>query len=139
MGRYEPLRAFLEQQPEDRVAVTFGEVEAVLGAPLPNSKKYPAWWSNNPGNNPMTRVWLDAGFVTEQVDIAAAKLVFRRATTSRSGAGLAEAGVAYAAFPQTRPGGWLERLRAELTGMVSIAPGWDLTNPTGEVWDAERE
>lgn len=31
----------------------------------------------------------------------------------------------------------LDRLRRELGGTVTIAPGVDLTEPTGEVWDAE--
>jgi hypothetical protein len=139
MGRYEPLRAFLDQQPTDRVAMTFQEVEAVLGAPLPASKKYPAWWSNNPSNNPMTKVWIEAGFVTEQVDTAAERLVFRRADAPARNAGLAEAATTYGPAPTMRSGDWLARLRAELGGTVKVAPGWDLTNPTGEVWDAERE
>ena len=37
-----------------------------------------AWWSNNPSNNVMTKVWLAAGYLTEQVDVSARKLVFRR-------------------------------------------------------------
>ena len=35
--------------------------------------------------------------------------------------------------------GWLARLRAELGGTVQVAQGWDLTSPTGEIWDAERQ
>jgi hypothetical protein len=34
--------------------------------------------------------------------------------------------------------GWIARLRADLGGTVRVAPGWDLTNPTDEVWDAEK-
>lgn len=33
----------------------------------------------------------------------------------------------------------LDRIRAELGGTVTIMPGVDLTEPTGEVWDAERD
>ncbi|WP_293907575.1 hypothetical protein [Phenylobacterium sp.] len=121
------------------MTLTFREVEAVLGASLPNSKKYPAWWSNNPSNNPMTKVWLDAGFVTEQVDTIAEKLVFRRAVASERGAGLEEGPVMYPLSPKGRSGDWLARLRAELGGTVKVAPSWDLTSPAGEVWDAERE
>ena len=32
----------------------------------------------------------------------------------------------------------LDRLRRELGGTVTIAPGVDLTAPMDEVWDAER-
>jgi len=34
--------------------------------------------------------------------------------------------------------GFLDRIRRELGGTVTVAPGVDLTDPTGEIWDAER-
>lgn len=142
MGRYEPLRAFLDAQAGDRIQLTFHEIENILGAALPASKRYPAWWSNNPSNNPMTKVWLAAGFVTEQVDIAGEKLVFRRAEPARPG--LEEAAQPFRTAPMGRAGaapqkGWLARLRADYRGSVQIEPGYDLAQPSGEVWDAERE
>ena len=33
----------------------------------------------------------------------------------------------------------LERIRQRLGGTVTVMPGVDLTEPTGEVWDAERD
>ncbi|MDP3802509.1 hypothetical protein [Brevundimonas sp.] len=33
----------------------------------------------------------------------------------------------------------LDRIRERLGGTVTIMPGVDLTDPTGEVWDAERD
>jgi hypothetical protein len=131
MGKYDPLKAFLQAQPGERIPVTFDEIERLLGRPLPKSKRYPAWWSNNPSNNTMTQVWLEAGFTTEQVDTAAGKLIFRRA---RGGPG--DAG------SPSRPGapgpGLIARLQARLGGTVTFAPGFDPTEPTGEIWDAER-
>ena len=130
MGKYDPLKAFLESQPIEQVSMTFAEIERLLGVPLPKSKQYPAWWSNNPSNNTMTKAWLDAGFTTEQVDTANEKLTFRRLKprfpTGSTGAEVSRAG-------------WLARLRAELGGTVQVQPGWDLTNPTGEIWAAEQE
>ena len=142
MGRYEPLRAFLDAQAGDRIQLTFQEVENILSVALPASKRYPAWWSNNPSNNPMTKVWLAAGFVTEQVDTAGERLVFRRAEADRPG--LEEAAQPFRTTPVGSPGGspqkgWLAELRAELAGTVTFAPGFDPTEPTGEIWDAERE
>lgn len=131
MGRYEPLLGFLEAQQGDRIPATFEEIERLLGVPLPASKRYPAWWSNNPSNNPMTKVWLAAGFVTEQVDTAAEKLVFRRAAPAAEG-------MADSARPLRRDPGLLERLRASLGGTVRFAPDFDPTEPTGEIWDAQR-
>ena len=91
MGRYEPLRAFLDQQAGEQVRLSFAEVEAILGAALPSSKRYPAWWSNTPSNNPMTKVWLGAGFVTEQVDTARETVVFRRREAESPGVAEARA------------------------------------------------
>jgi hypothetical protein len=131
MGRYEPLGAFLKRQPAERVQLSFSEIEGILGVALPHSKRYPAWWSNNPSNNPMTKVWLEAGFVTEQVSPGAGRLTFRRVRTRADDGGEGR--------PSDDRAGWLDRLRAKMAGSVQVQPGWDLTNPTGEVWDAERE
>jgi hypothetical protein len=125
MSRYDPLKSFLERQPSERVPLSFGEIEQVLGAALPNSKRYPAWWSNNPSNNPMTKVWLEAGFVTEQVDPVAGRLTFRRVRPRDAGSNSA-------------PGpGLIAKLQGALAGTVRFAPGFDPTEPTGETWDAQ--
>jgi hypothetical protein len=125
MGKYDPLGAFLRSRDADETPMTFEEVEAVIGAPLPpKAAAHRAWWSNNPRNNVMTRVWLDAGFRTERVDLSGGKLVFRRVA-------------APAAPPKGPRRGILEALRRELGGTVRVRPGVDLTSPTGEVWDAE--
>src|SRR5260370_12328288 len=79
MSKYDALGAFLKNQRNDRVPMSFAEVERVTGKKLPPSAaKHRPWWSNNPNNSVMTRVWLDAGFESEQVDMAGRKLVFRR-------------------------------------------------------------
>ena len=135
MGKYDPLKTFLLGQAVDAVPMTFAEIEQVLQAPLPQSKRYPAWWSNNASNNVMTEVWLQAGFMTEQVDIGAERLVFRRKPIAATATGVAEAAPA---FPAAQVG-WLERLRSKMVGTVRVQAGWDLTNPTGEVWDAEHK
>src|SRR5215469_5809277 len=78
MTKYAPLGAYLRKQRGAQVRMTFGQIERIIGGKLPASQHQRAWWSNNPFNNVMTKVWLDAGFVTEQVDIEGRKLVFRR-------------------------------------------------------------
>src|SRR5262245_54483724 len=87
MSKYSPLKEFLAGQKQDYVPMTFAEIETVLAFPLPASKQYPAWWSNNPSNNPMTKEWLDAGFETESVNTAVGKLVFRRVSDRKGQAG----------------------------------------------------
>jgi len=78
MGKYTPLKEFLQGTDEDRVPMTFAQIEKVLGERLPASKSSRAWWSNNPSNNVMTKEWLDAGYRAEAVDVSAEKLVFVR-------------------------------------------------------------
>jgi hypothetical protein len=81
---YEVLGRYLAAQKKTLIPMTFSEVAKVVGRKLPNSSKYPAWWSNDPSNNPMTRVWLKAGFKTEQVDTTMQRLVFRRVSQEKS-------------------------------------------------------
>ena len=77
--KYEPLGVFLKSRSASHVPITIAEIEDVIGGKLPNSAhRYRPWWSNNASNSVMTKVWLDAGFVTEQVDMQGKKLVFRR-------------------------------------------------------------
>jgi hypothetical protein len=136
MGKYAPLKAFLMEQGKDHVAMTFAEIETVLGLPLPPSKQYPAWWSNNPSNNTMTREWLDAGYQTESVDIAGEKLVFRRMVHPNASASTIPHGdlqEGTVAFPRAghHPGfGFMK-------GLLTIEEGYDITKPfSDEVWDA---
>lgn len=111
MGKYEPLGQFLRGQRRERIAMSFAEIERILGAKLPASKQHRAWWSNNPDNNVMTREWLEAGYETERVDIPGQKLVFRRRGKAESQTG-------------PRPS-----IFGCMKGMVTIAPGVDLTAP----------
>ncbi|MBL8554227.1 MAG: hypothetical protein JNL41_08110 [Phenylobacterium sp.] len=132
MAKYEPLRAFLSGRSDSEVPMTFGEIESIIAASLPPvAFKHRAWWSNNPSNSVITHAWLEAGYKTEQVDMGSQKLVFRRsdaAAAARPGPREAEGA----------PRNWLDELQARMAGTVQVEPGWDLTRPTGEVWDAER-
>jgi len=57
----------------------FSDIERVIGAKLPPSAAHNrAYWSNNAANSVLTKAWLAAGFRSEQVDLAARTLVFRR-------------------------------------------------------------
>lgn len=122
MSKYESLGKFLKSQHSDCVPMTFRQIEAVTGTRLPSSKRYAAWWSNNTSNNVMTKIWLEAGFRTEQVDIAAGKLVFRRTGQ----VGLREEGAAFKSgaghFSLSHP------LIGALKGTFTIE-GWDATKP----------
>ena len=134
MSKYEPLQAFLAEHADAELPMSFREIEAVIAAPLPPvAYKHRAWWSNNPSNSVITHAWLSAGYKTERVDMGARTLVFRRVQQPPPPVGVGEAGTAFAA-----DGGLLARLRTALGGTVTFAPGFDPTEPTGEIWDAEQ-
>ena len=129
MGKYEPLGQFLKRQRTDEVSMTFAEIERLLGAKLPpKAQHHRAWWSNNPTNNVMTKVWLAAGFRTEQVDLDARKLVFRRVGAPGSTA------TTSAAVPQTSPPSERHPLYGALKDLLRVAPGVDLTGPADPEW-----
>ncbi|WP_426437977.1 DUF7662 domain-containing protein [Bradyrhizobium genosp. P] len=130
MGKYSRLGEFLRAQRNLEIPMTFGEIERVIGGKLPpNSPQYPAWWSNNPTNNVMTKVWLAAGFRTEQVDTKAGKLVFRRVEQNSS---------ATTSPPRVKKSG-RHPLFGALKGTVRIAPGTDLTKPADPDWGKAYE
>src|SRR5436309_2464484 len=118
MGKYEPLEHFLKKQRTKRWRVAFREIEAMLGFKLPQSAfKYPAWWSNDATGHSHAKAWLDAGWRTEEVDVAARKVTLvRNENRSRP--------------RKTDPWGCM-------AGTVRIVQGTDLTAPTGERWTAE--
>lgn len=125
VGKYTRLGDFLRAQRGKEVPMTFAEIERVIGGKLPpNSPQYPAWWSNNPSNNVMTKVWLSAGFRTERVDVKARKIVFRRAENS----------LAEASPPPPRQRGGRHPLFGALKGLVRVPPGVHLTEPADPDW-----
>ena len=128
--------------------MTFAEIERVTGAKLPpKAKDHRAWWSNNPANNVMTKVWLAAGFRSERVDLHAKKLVFKRVDSASvpsgafptagvdttEGGGMAESKKDFshqssAGAPRRHP------ILGALKGCVVIEPGYDLTQPAMPEW-----
>jgi hypothetical protein len=125
MSKYSPLGDYLRRQSRERVPMTFGEIEKLIGAKLPASAhKYRPWWSNNADSHVITKVWLDAGFESEQVDMTSRKLVFRRirkpkpAGTATQSSGEAPFHPAYGA----------------MQGLIRIMPGTDLTQPADPEW-----
>ena len=130
MGKYENLGVFLQKQRAREVPLTFREIEKITGVKLPpKAQHHRAWWSNNPSNNVMTKVWLEAGYESAQVDMNARKLVFRRIVKPEASGGFAEpARKPYATRDGHHPA------RGALKGMIRIPPGVDLTEPASPEW-----
>ncbi len=136
MSKYDPFAAFLKLQPGTEIPMTFDEIERVLGFPLPSkAQNHRAWWSNNDTNSRLTKAWRSAGYRAERVDMGGRRLVFRRTEEPRYPDGVQEAPPGAIGVQ----GDLLERIRARLGGTVWVAEGVDLTEPTGEVWNAEIE
>jgi hypothetical protein len=130
MGKYEPLGEFLRKQRTARVPMSFQDIERVTGVKLPpKAQHHRAWWSNNPSNNVMTKVWLAAGYETEQVDMAGRKLVFRRVGELAS----SSPSEAPAQPPQNGPRKH-HPLFGALKGLIRVMPGTDLTEPADPDW-----
>lgn len=120
MGKYEPLEKFLKGRRAGRWRAGFRDIEALLGFKLPQSAlKYPAWWSNDETGHSHAKAWLDAGWRTEEVDLAGRKLTFTRFDLGREDG----------SDPSGDPWGCM-------AGTVTMVPGTDLTAPTEE-WNAE--
>lgn len=121
MSKYAALGEFLRKQSVSEVRLSFADIERITKTKLPPSARYRAWWSNNPTNSVMTKVWLEAGFETEQVDMVSGKLVFKRirpAGSAGSGSGA----------PGRHPLFGLSK------GLLRINPGTDITKPADPHW-----
>ncbi len=131
MSKYAPLGEYLKAQPKNELTMAFSEIERITETKLPPLAQHNrAWWSNNPSNNVMTKVWLDAGFKTERVDIEGRKLVFRRVTVGpRRGSQSDDLGTAVF----TR-----DPLFGALKGTVLVDEGVDLTEPADPDWGKEE-
>ena len=133
MSKYAPLTGYLSSSGMDYIPMTFTEVEKVIGDKLPRSAfEYRPWWSNNSSNHVNADSWLNAGYKTADVDMTKRKLAFRKASASelpveRNNRTSKDEG----ASP-------FSRIFGALKGTVTIAPGVDLTLPTGEKWSAQQ-
>lgn len=128
MSKYDPLEKFLSRSNASLLPMTFDEIEGILGFSLPPSQMHRAWWSNNPSNNVMTKAWLAAGFETEQVDLDARKLVFRRMAAPIAPPAAAKLPTQEPKQPRRHPlFGWMK-------GTFTIVPGTDLTAPADPEW-----
>lgn len=79
MAKYEPLKRYLLERGGSEAAMSFRDVEAILGFELPRSaRRHPAWWSNNVGAHVNAAAWRDAGWKTSRVDLSAERVIFVR-------------------------------------------------------------
>ena len=74
-GKYDPLEKYLRGLPtsQDVVTLSFEFIEQLLNDPLPQSARQDReWWGNQKqGTNVETIPWMDAGWLTDTVDLHA--------------------------------------------------------------------
>ena len=76
---YRPLGAYLTGQPGPTCVLSFHEVEALLGRPLPRSASARRdWWTNHHGHNQAHHGWLAAGWRVASVDLGRHAVTFRK-------------------------------------------------------------
>ncbi|MGD0864532.1 MAG: hypothetical protein ABSA49_03140 [Rhizomicrobium sp.] len=136
MSKYEPLEQYLKGQTATELRMTFADVEALIGTSLPRSATlYRMWWSNNSSNHVHAQSWLDAGYRTEQVDMSAKTLVFARIGAqpehTQAERGMAEP---HREFKPEEKKPRRHPLFGCMKGMVTIEPGYDLTQPAMPEW-----
>lgn len=82
MSKYSQLYHYLTKAGPEHRRLTFLEIEHILGTALPRSaRSYPEWWANDQTPNRHSAAWLEAGWETENVDLASEAVTFRRAET----------------------------------------------------------
>lgn len=77
MGKYEPLRDYLSSRSSDEEAMTFGQLERLVG-PLPHSaREHRAWWGNDDYKS-QSQAWRAAGWHVASVNQSSGQVVFAR-------------------------------------------------------------
>ena len=81
--KYLPLEAWFRKQPTKtkQIELTFDQVEAILGTPLPASAtKLTTWWTNvHPKIQSHRTAWLNNGWEVAEFDQRARRVKFVRA------------------------------------------------------------
>ncbi len=80
-SRYTPLADWLRSRPgkDDRVSLSFEEIEEIIGGDLPNSAyTHRAWWANDSVAHYHSRLWLEAGWRRSFLNMSTKTVIFAR-------------------------------------------------------------
>lgn len=78
-SKYFPLHAFLRRQAEEKVEMSFGQIERLLADSLPRSARSgKAFWSNRESGGLQSTAWMEAGYHVASVDLKAERVVFEQ-------------------------------------------------------------
>jgi CBS domain-containing protein len=80
-SRYAPLALYLQSQPseQDKVEMTFEEIELLIGGHLPKyARVHRSWWANNSSSHVQSMQWLGAGWRVSSVNMSSERVTFTR-------------------------------------------------------------
>lgn len=81
MGKYDSLGRYLGELKKELKTLSFGEVEEILGFPLPMSARtHRPWWANDETHVQAVDGWLSVGWEVESADLARKIVTFRKLT-----------------------------------------------------------
>jgi CBS domain-containing protein len=79
--KYARLGQHLSQIPrgQERISVTFSEVEEIIGSPLPaTAREHRSWWANNAATHPHSEQWLKASWRVVSINMGLQRVIFAR-------------------------------------------------------------
>lgn len=77
--KYAALTAYLENQKAERIALSFAQIERIVGFPLPASaRKHGPWWTNSPSPGRHNETWLKIGWQTADRNLKSQTIAFER-------------------------------------------------------------
>lgn len=120
MGKYDRLSEFLKASAQPTVPLTFAQIEIIVGFPLPQAGREPGLWSDAPDSetvgDAISQAGISAGFEAKDLDLGGEQIVFQRVAKPAEKP------------PRRHP------LFGALKGMITVAPGTDLTAPADPDW-----
>lgn len=68
MSKYHALFVYLNKQTDNRIKLTYEQMENILRFKLPKSAyQYPAWWANGEKSHSHASVWMDANYKVDEI------------------------------------------------------------------------
>jgi hypothetical protein len=116
-SRYEELARWLKRQSrrEDRVQLSFRQVEEIIGTDLPPSaRRHRAWWANDTVSHVQSQSWLSADWRVANINMSDEHVVFARVREREN---------AYIAF-----------FSALMANINQTSKTFKLSSPNGQAW-----
>jgi CBS domain-containing protein len=85
-SRYAQLALYLQSRSasDERIELTFEQIEGILNGPLPASaREHRSWWANDSVGHVQSQQWLDAGWRVARINLTEGRITFARAEERR--------------------------------------------------------